>query len=172
MKIRKAILLSTVTIILFGCGKTTENMTAEKLIQEASVVLMSENQSLLADATMWKLTDETKIQSHTGTKTTISDLKVGDLISYENEGPIAESYPQQGTLKEITLFNDDQAIKFSSAIASFLENQPHGDLVEFEILSIDGNELSARMKVWDFEIDGHYLAQINLETNEFKITKE
>jgi hypothetical protein len=172
MKLCKVVLLSMVFIILSGCGQTTATLTPEKLIQEASVVLVLENQSLLADATMWKLTDKTKIQSLTGAKTSIDDLKVGDLISYENEGPVAESYPQQGTLKEITFFDDEYSLKVSSAISSFLENQPKGDLVEFEILSIEGNELTARMKVWDFEVDGQFIAQLDLETYEFTITDE
>ena len=172
MKLCKGVLLFIVAVLLFGCGKTSATMTAEKIIQEATVILMVDNQSILADETMWRLTDKTKIQTHTGTKTTIDDLKVGDLIGYENDGPIAESYPQQGTLKEITLFNDEYSLRVSSAITSFLENQPKGDLVEFEILSIDGNELTARMKVWDFEVDGRYLAQIDLETHEFTITEE
>jgi hypothetical protein len=172
MKLCKAVLLSLVLIMLSGCGQTTATLTPEKLIQEASVVLVIENQSLLADATMWKLTDKTKIQSLTGAKTSIDDLKVGDLISYENDGSVAESYPQQGTLKEITLFDDEYSLKVSSAISSFLENQPKGDLVEFEILSIDGRELTARMKVWDFEVDGQFIAQIDLETYEFTITDE
>lgn len=171
MKLCKGILLCMVAVMLFGCGKTPTPMSAEKIIQEATVVLMVDNQSILADETMWRLTD-TKIQMHTGTKTTIDDLKVGDLIGYENVGPIAESYPQQGSLKEITLFNDDYSLRVSSAITSFLENQPKGDLVEFEILTIDGNALTARMRVWDFEVDGRFLAQIDLETNEFTLTEE
>ena len=171
MKLRIGILLSMMILLLFGCGKTPAPITGENIIQEATVILMVDHQSILADETMWRLTD-TKIQTHTGTKSTINDLKVGDLIGYENEGPIAESYPQQGTLKEITLFDDEYSLRVSSAITSFLENQPKGDLVEFEILSIDGNELTARMKVWDFEVDGLYLAQIDLETHEFKITEE
>jgi hypothetical protein len=117
MKLCKAVLLSLVLIMLSGCGQTTATLTPEKLIQEASVVLVIENQSLLADATMWKLTDKTKIQSLTGAKTSIDDLKVGDLISYENDGSVAESYPQQGTLKEITLFDDEYSLKVSSAIS-------------------------------------------------------
>jgi hypothetical protein len=172
VKLFKGIFLSLVLIMISGCGQTTATLTPEKLVQEASVVLTMENLSLLADATIWKLTDKTKIQSLTGAKTTIDDLKVGDLISYENDGSVAESYPQQGTLKEITLFDDEYSLKVSSAIASFLENQPNGDLVEFEVLSIEGNELTARMKVWDFEVDGQFIAQINLETYEFTITDE
>ena len=171
MKLCKGVLLFMVAVMLFGCGKTPALMTGEKIIQEATVVLMVDNQSILADETMWRLTD-TKIQTHTGTKTTVDDLKVGDLIGYENDGSIAESYPQQGTLKKLTLFNDEYSLRVSSAITSFLENQPKGDLVEFEILSIDGNALKARMKVWDFEVDGHYLAQIDLETHEFTLTEE
>ena len=171
MKLCKGVLLFIVVVMLFGCGKTPTPMTAEKIIQEATVILTVDNQSILADETMWRLTD-TKIQTHTGTKTTINDLKVGDLIGYENDGPIAESYPQQGTLKEVTLFNDEYSLRVSSAITSFLENQPKGDLVEFEVLTIDGNELTARMKVWDFEVDGRFLAKINLETHEFTITEE
>ncbi|WP_172370355.1 hypothetical protein [Sporosarcina jiandibaonis] len=172
MKLCKGVLLFIVIVMLFGCGKTPSTMTGDKIIQETTVVLMVDKQSVLADATMWKLTDKTKIQSNTGAKTTIDDLKAGDIISYENEGPIAESYPQQGTLKEITLFNDDYSLKVSSAILAFLENQPYGNLVEFEILSVEGNELTARMKVWDFEVDGRFLTQIDLETNEFTISEE
>ena len=86
MKRYKGILLFIVVVMLFGCGKTPGNMTPEKLIQEATVVLKVDNQSILADETMWRLTDKTKIQTHTGAKTTINDLKVGDLISYVNDG--------------------------------------------------------------------------------------
>jgi len=132
---------------------------------------MVDNQSILADETVWRLTD-TKFQTNTHTKTTIDDLKIGDLIGYENDGPIAESYPQQGSLKKITVLNDEYSLRVSSAITSFLENQPKGDLVKFEILSINESELNARVKVWDFEVDGRYLAQIDLETHEFTITEE
>ena len=68
MKLCKGILLFIVAVMLFGCAQTSATLTPEKLIQEASVVLVVDNQSLLADATMWKITDKTKIQSHTGTK--------------------------------------------------------------------------------------------------------
>jgi hypothetical protein len=106
MKLYTGVLLFIVAVMLFGCKKTPAPMTGEKIIQEATVILKVDNQSILADETVWRLTD-TKIQTHTGTKTTVDDLSVGDLIGYENEGPVAESYPQQGTLKEITLFNDE-----------------------------------------------------------------
>lgn len=171
MKLYKGVLLLIVVVLLVGCGKTSGSMTAEKIIQESAVILMVDNQSILADETVWRLSD-TKIQTHTGTKTTIDDLKVGDLISYVNDGAIAESYPQQGSLKKITVLNDEYSLRVSSAITSFLENQPKGDLVKFEILSINESELNARMKVWDFEVDGRYLAQIDLETHEFTITEE
>jgi len=167
MKRCKSVILFLGVILLFGCGKTA--MTPETLIQDASVVVMADNQSILVDEVMWRVTDKTKIRTQTGEKITIDDLKAGDVISYENDGPVAESYPGQGTLKKLTLLNDEYSLAVSSAITSFLDNQPHGDLVKFEMLMIEDDELTAHMRVWDLEVPGHYLVQLNLETHKFII---
>ncbi|MBO1911678.1 hypothetical protein J4G37_43665, partial [Microvirga sp. 3-52] len=156
--------------LLFGCGKAT--MTSEDLIEKTSVIVMVDHETILADETLWRITDKTKIRTQTGKRLTNEDLKAGDLISYVNDGHIGESYPSQGTLKKVTLFKDENSIKLSSAILSFLENQPLGDLVKFEMLSIDGNELTARIKIWDLEVDDQLLVQLNLETNKFTIVQE
>ena len=170
MKRCKCVILFFMLILLVGCGKTA--MTPKELVQEASIILTVDDQTMLVDETMWRVTDKTKIKTQSGTKIAFTDLKMGDLISYENDGPIAESYPGQGTLKKITLLNDESSLKLSSAITSFLENQPHGDLVRFEMLGIEGDELSAHIRVWDLEANGQYLVQLNIETNQFTIVEE
>jgi len=170
MKRFKIVMLFLGLILLFGCGKTA--MTPEELVLEASVVLTVDDQTMLVDETMWRVTDKTKIKTQSGAKIAFKDLKMGDLISYENDGPIAESYPGQGTLKSITLLDDAYSVKLSSAITSFLESQPHGDLVKFEVLGIGGDELNAQIRVWDLEANGHYQVQLNVETHKFTIVEE
>lgn len=167
----KAIVLLMLIVVLVGCGKTDKNVTPDSILEEASVVLLANEQQLLADATMWTLTDKTKVRSRIGEKITVADIQAGDLISYKSEGPIMESYPMQGTLGEVTLFNDEISLKISSAISSFLANQTEGDIVEFALLSIEENTLSAEIKLWNLEADQRFLVNMNIDTNDFSLTE-
>lgn len=171
MKSLKAIVLLIIVVVLAGCGKTDKNVTPENIIEKASVVLLANEQQLLADATMWTLTNNTKIRSYIGKKITAVDIQIGDLISYTSEGPIMESYPSQGTLKEVTVFNDDDSLKISSAISSFLANQPEGDVLEFELLSIEENTLLAEIKLWNLETDQKFSVEIDLEKYDYSMTE-
>ena len=66
MKRCKSVILFLGVILLFGCGKTA--MTPETLIQDASVIVMANNQTILVDEVMWRVTDKTKIRTQTGEK--------------------------------------------------------------------------------------------------------
>ncbi|MCZ2259117.1 DUF3221 domain-containing protein [Sporosarcina sp. G11-34] len=171
MKLLKWAGVLALAIILVGCGKTPSNATPEKLLADASVVLIASEQEILTDTTMWTITGQTIFHTNMSTKVSAADIKIGDLISYKSEDKILESYPAQGTVKEVFLFDDEYSLKVSAAITSFLENQPEGDLLAFDLLSLDDKKLTAEIKKWNFEDDQVYVAEIDLETHAFEMKK-
>lgn len=100
------------------------------------------------------------------------DTKVGDLITYFNEGDIMESYPSQGTLKTVTVLNDDYSVNVSSAISSFLDDQTEGDVLVFNILTIEGSILTAEMKLRDLDDDRSFIVEIDIDTKEYTLSED
>lgn len=172
MKILKGITLLVLAIALTACGNSTENESPEKVVEKASVVLMANNEELLADATIWTITHKTKFRASIGKVISAEDTKPGDLITYVSEGEIMESYPSQGTLKTVTVLNDEYSLNVSSAIFSFLEDQSEGDVLEFNIRSIEGTTLTAEMKLWDLEDDRTFIVEIDVDTKDYNLTED
>ena len=172
MKILKGITLFALAIVLAACGNSAVNESPEKVIEKASVVLMINDEALLADTTMWTITHKTKFRASIGKVMSAEDTKVGDLITYFSEGDIMNSYPSQGTLKTVTVLNDDYSLKVSSAISSFLGDQTEGDVLVFDIRSIEDAILTAEMKLWDLEDDRSFIVEINIDTKEYTLTED
>lgn len=171
MKVLKGITLLVLAIGLAACGNPAENESPEKVIEKASVVLMINDEELLADTTIWTITYKTKFRASIGKVMSAEDTKVGDLITYFNEGDIMESYPSRGTLKTVTVLNDDYSLKVSSAISHFLEAQTEGDVLVFNILSIEDSILTAEMKLRDLEDDRSFTVEIDVDTKEYTLTE-
>ena len=173
MNLLKKFGLFGLAMILVGCGTSSKtssaNKTPEEILEKAHVVLSATSESMFLDTTVWTIDKKTKFSSHSGAKRSASDIKPGDLISYEDTGPIAESYPMQGTLRKVVQFDEPFSLRVSAALASFLTNQPEGDLLIFNLLSIDDEKVTAEMKKWDFEDDRMFTVVINLSTHEFEI---
>lgn len=176
MNLLKWMGLFAFSLTLVACGtspkQTSGNAASEKIIDEASVVLTATKESLFMETTTWKVTEKTVFRTHSGAKITAEDIQPGDLVSYENEGPILESYPMQGTLKEVVLFDDAYSMRVSAAITSFLANQPEGNLLIFELTSLADKTVTAEMKKWDFEDDRTFIVEIDLETHTFDISEK
>ena len=172
MKILKAITLLFSAIVLAACGNPAANESPEKAIEKASVVLMINDEELLADSTMWTITHKTKFRASIGKVMSAEDTKVGDLITYFNEEDIMESSPSQGTLKTVTVLNDDYSLKVSSAISSFLEDQTEGDVLVFDIRSIQDATLTAEMKLRDLEDDRSFIVEIDIDTKEYTLVDD
>lgn len=171
MNLLKYVFPLLLVIFLVGCGQSSETMTPEKIIEDATVVITANEQEILADATIWTITEKTQFRSHISKKFGAADVSPGDLISIKSDGSIAESYPMQGTATVVTLFNDDESLKISSAISAFMENQTEGDVLEFNILSIEENMLTAEMKLWNLEDDRKFKVEIDVETNDYSVTE-
>ncbi len=172
MKIFKFLTLLIFVIVLSACGNSTENVSPEKEIEKASVVLMINDEELLADSTIWTFTYKTKFRASIGKVMSAEDTKVGDLITYFIEGDIEESYPSRGNLKTVTVLNDDYAIKVSAAISSFLEKQTEGDLLVFNIISVENNLLTAEAALRDLEDDRTFIVEIDIDTKEFTMLED
>lgn len=172
MKIFKYFSPLIMVIFLVGCGNEVESITPEKIIEDTVVVVTANAQEILADSTLWTVTERTQFRAHIGKKVIAADIKAGDLLSIETDEPIMESYPLQGVASEVVLFNDEYSLKVSSAIVSFLENQSEGDVLEFVIRSINGTTLTAEMKLWDFEDDRTFIVEIDVETKDFSVVEE
>lgn len=172
MKTFKVLILFIVVIILSACENSEESDSPEKEIEKSSVVLMINDEQLLADSTMWTVTYKTKFRASIGKVMTAEDTKVGDLITYFTEGDIEESYPSRGTLKTVTVLNNDYAIKVSSAISLFLENQPEGDLLVFNILSLENDLLTAELALRDLEDERTFIVEIDVNTKEYTLLEK
>ena len=172
MKILKGITLLLLTIVLTACGNSAENDSPEKVIEKASVILMINDEELLADTTMFTFTHKTKFRASIGQVMSAEDTKVGDLITYFTEGDIKESYPSQGALKTVTVLNDDYSLKVSSAISHFLEDQNEGDVLVFNIISNEDSILTAEIKLRDVEDDRSFTVEINVDTKEYTLTED
>jgi len=171
MKVLKGITLLVLATVLAACGNSAENESPEKVIEKASVVLMINDEELLADTTIWTITYKTKFRASIGKVMSAEDAKVGDLITYFSEGDVMESYPSRGTLKTVTVLNDDYSLHVSSAISHFLEDQTEGDVLVFNILSIEGSILTAEMKLRDLEDDRSFTVEIDVDTKEYTLTE-
>jgi len=171
MKVLKGITLLVLATVLAACGNSAENESPEKVIEKASVVLMINDEELLADTTIWTITYKTKFRASIGKVMSAEDAKVGDLITYFSEGDVMESYPSRGTLKSVTVLNDDYSLQVSSAIAHFIEDQTEGDLLVFDIHLIEDSILTAEIKLRDLEDNRTFTVEINVDTKEYTLTE-
>ena len=170
MNVIKWIGLIVLTIVLSTCGRTTSSVTPVSLMNEASVVLDKSDQTIFMETTMWK-TGDTSFRTKSGKKITARDIKPGDLVTYVNNGPVADSYPMQGSLDKVELFDDAFSLKVSAAIASFFQKQEE-PLLFFDLVSLDEHQLTAETKIWDFEDDRIFIVEINLDTKEFTMIEK
>lgn len=159
-------------LLLGGCG-TSENQNSsieepsfEDIIEHAHIVQSSSENSVFVDSTRYTYQDNIKLHTNQGESIGPKNIKAGSLIEYEDTGEIMESYPMQGTIKKLILYDDDLSRQLEKGIGYFLKNHDMENYIQPQLVSLEGDELIIQFT--DFNnTNEKYTATINLETQEF-----
>ncbi|MFC6041129.1 hypothetical protein ACFPYN_17005 [Paenisporosarcina macmurdoensis] len=166
-------LISGLLLLLGACGSeghSIQEPTFEELKEHAHIVKSASESNVFVDFTSYGYTDDAKLRSFSGTEIESKDIRVGSLIDYEDTGVIAESYPSQGTIKSLTLYDDERSKRFEKGIAHLLSNQDTNAFIGYKLLNFDGDELIIEFTDY-LDADVVYNASINLETLEFEVAE-
>ncbi len=169
-------LLIGLLLLLGACGSegnkshSIQEPTFEDLKEHAHIVKSASESNVFVDFTSYGYTEKAKFRSISGTKIESKDIRAGSLIGYEDTGVIAESYPSQGTIKSLTLYDDERSKRFEKGIAHLLSNQDTNAFIGYKLLTFDGDELIIEFTDY-LDADVVYNASITLETLEFEVAE-
>jgi hypothetical protein len=173
IKLTRISLVIGLLLLLGACGSeghSIQEPTFEDLKEHAHIVKSASESNVFVDFTSYGYTDEAKLRSFSGAEIGSKDIRAGSLIDYEDTGVIAESYPSQGTIKSLTLYDDERSKRFEKGIAHLLSNQDTNAFIGYKLLAFDGDELIIEFTDY-LDADVVYNASINLETLEYKTTQ-
>lgn len=168
-------LLIAILLLLGACGSeankshSIQEPTFEDLKEHAHIVKSATDSNVFVDHTSYGYSDEAKLRSFSGTEIESKDIRAGSLIDYEDTGVIAETYPSQGTIKSLTLYDDERSKRFEKGIAHLLSNQDTNSFIGYKLLTFDGDELIIEFTDY-LDAEKVYNATINLDTLEFDVT--
>jgi len=174
--LKRISLLIGLLLLLCACGSegnkshSIQEPTFEELKEHAHIVKSASESNVFVDFTSYGYTDDAKLRSFSGTKVESKDIRAGSLIDYEDTGVIAESYPSQGTIKSLTLYDDERSKRFEKGIAHLLSNQDTNAFIGYKLLTFDGDELIIEFTDY-LDADVVYNASINLETLDFEVAE-
>ena len=163
-------------LLVGACGSeanrshSIQEPTFEELKEHAHIVKSASESNVFVDFTSYGYTDKAKLHSFSGTEIESKDIRAGSLIDYEDTGVIAESYPSQGTIKSLTLYDDERSKRFEKGIAHLLSNQDTNAFIGYRLLAFEGDELLIEFTDY-LNADVVYNASINIETLEYKTTQ-
>lgn len=169
-------LLIGLLLLVGACGSeankshSIQEPTFEDLKEHAHIVKSASESNVFVDFTSYGYTDKAKLRSFSGTEIESKDIRAGSLIDYEDTGVIAESYPSQGTIKSLTLYDDERSKRFEKGIAHLLSNQDTNAFIGYKLISFDGDELIIEFTDY-FDAEVVYNASINIETLEYETTQ-
>jgi hypothetical protein len=159
-------------LLLGACGSeghSIQEPTFEDLKEHAHIVKSATESNVFVDHTSYGYSDKAKLRSTSGAKIEPKDIRAGSLIDYEDTGVIAESYPSQGTIKSLTLYDDERSKKLEKGIAHLLSNQDTNAFIGYKLISLENDELVVEFTDY-FNAEEVYNATINLDTLEFDVT--
>jgi len=174
--LKRTSLLIGLLLLLGACGSeankshSIQEPTFEDLKEHAHIVKSASESNVFVDFTSYGYTDKAKFHSISGTKIDSKDIRAGSLIDYEDTGVIAESYPSQGTIKSLTLYDDERSKRLEKGIAHLLSNQDTNAFIGYKLLSLEGDDLLIEFTDY-FDAEVVYNATINLETLEYETTQ-
>ena len=173
---RISLLIGSLLLLLGACGSeankghSIQEPTFEDLKEHAHIVKGASESNVFVDFTSYGYTDKAKFRSFSGAKIDSEDIRAGSLIDYEDTGVIAESYPSQGTIKSLTLYDDERSKRFEKGIAHLLSTQDTNAFIGYKLLALEGDELIIEFTDY-FNADVVYNASINIETLEYETTQ-
>lgn len=150
-------------------GHSIQEPKFENLKEHAHIVKGATESNVFVDHTSYGYSDKAKQRSTSGAKLEPKDIRAGSLIDYEDTGVILESYPSQGKIKSLTLYDDELSKRLEKGIAYLLSNQDANAFLGYKLLSLEGDELIVEFTDY-FNAEEVYNASINLETLEFDVT--
>jgi hypothetical protein len=160
-------------LVLGACGSEGQSIqepSLEELKEHAHIVKSASESNVFVDSTSYGYTDNAKLRSFSGTEIESKDIRAGSLIDYEDTGVIAESYPSQGTIKSLTLYDDERSKRFEKGIAHLLSTQDTNAFIGYKLLNFDGDELIIEFTDY-LDANVVYNASIKLETLEFEVAE-
>lgn len=166
-------LLIGLLLLLGACGsegRSIQEPSFEELKEHAHIVKSASESNVFVDFTSYEYTDDAKLRSFSGNEIESKDIRAGSLIDYVDTGVIAESYPSQGTIKSLTLYDDERSKRFEKGIAHLLSNQDSNAFIGYKLLTFDGDELIIEFTDY-LDADVVYNASINLETLDFEVAE-
>ncbi|WP_019414493.1 hypothetical protein [Paenisporosarcina sp. TG20] len=159
-------------LLLGGCSTlgnqnvSIEEPSFEELIEHVHIVQSSNENFVFVDSTQYTYQDNIKLHTNQGESIAPKNIKAGSLIQYEDTGEIMESYPMQGTIKHLTLYDDDLSRQLEKGIGNFLKNYDMENYIKPQLVSLEGDELIIQFTDFNNTND-KYTATINIETQEF-----
>ncbi|QBP42156.1 hypothetical protein [Paenisporosarcina antarctica] len=165
---KKISLLIGILLLLSACGSGMKEPTFEELKDHAYIVESTTEEGVFVNYTSFKYIENVKLRTNQGERIKPTNIKKGSLIWYEDTGEIMESYPMQGTIKQLTLYDDELSRRLEKGIAYFLNDYDMSDFIGVQLVSLEGEELIIQFK--DFsKPDEVYFATINVEALKYEV---
>ncbi len=139
--------------------------------EHAHIVQYATESNVVVDFTSFDYTDMANLSSNLGDKIKPKDVREGSLIEYKDTGVILESYPKQGSIKKLTIFDDELSKRLEKGIAQILSKQEDNAFIGYKLLTLKDDELVIEFTEY-FNTNVVYNATINLETLEFEVTQD
>lgn len=169
---KKVSLLIGILLLLSACGNSEMNEpTFEELKGHAYIVESTTEEGIFVNYTSFTYIENVKLRTNQGERIKPTNIKTGSLIWYEDTGAIMESYPMQGTIKQLTLYDNELSRRLEKGIAYFLNSYDMSDFIGVQLVSLEGEELIIQFKGFS-NSDEVYFATINLETLKYEVNPQ
>jgi len=173
--VKKISLLIGILLLLSACGnsgmKEMKEPTFEELKDHAHIVKNATIEGIFVNYTSFNYIENVKLRTNQGERIKPINIKAGSLIGYEDTGTVMESYPMQGTITQITLFDDELSRRIEKGIAYFLNSYDMSEFIGVQLVSLEGEVLTIEFKGFS-NPDEVYFATINLETLKYEVNPQ
>ncbi|MCZ8538100.1 membrane lipoprotein lipid attachment site-containing protein [Paenisporosarcina quisquiliarum] len=167
---KKIIIFTTLIVLLSACSQASiQEPKFEDLKNHVHIVKSATDEGLFVNHTSYQYKENVKLRTKQGDKIEPSDIQAGSLIEYKDTGMVMESYPSQGTIKSVTLYDDQLSRKIEKGIAHFLTEDANNETIGYKLVALENDLLTIEFTDY-FDTEKVYSATINLESLEFEVT--
>lgn len=167
---KKTIIFITLIVLLSACSQASiQEPTFEDLKKHVHIVKSATDKGLFVNHTTYQYKENVKLRTKQGDKIEPSDIQAGSLIEYEDTGVVLESYPSQGTIKSVTLYDDQLSRKIEKGIAHFLTEDAINATIGYKLVALQNDLLIIEFTDYN-DTEKAYTATIDLETFEYEVT--
>lgn len=168
--LKKIIIFTTLIVLLSACSQASiQEPKFEDLKNHVHIVKSATDEGLFVNHTSYQYKENVKLRTKQGDKIEPSDIQAGSLIEYKDTGMVMESYPSQGTIKSVTLYDDQLSRKIEKGIAHFLTEDANNETIGYKLVALENDLLTIEFTDY-FDTEKVYSATINLESLEFEVT--